>query len=604
MKAKQSVANFLLLSSIPVSVLIINPNLNDTFNIPKYSALFLISILCLSIFPNLNYLINHIKLNFSLIFALLFILSMLVIATLTDHKFTAFVGRYGRNSGWLQYVSYFILMVTASIYFKTQLIKKLILIFTIMGAIISTYGYLQFFKIDFISYAHTGYPIITTFGNSNFTSSFIGIAIIGTFSLAADVKKLITKIFLAVLIVYELFLILLSKSTQGIFVSFVGVTIYIILKLYSKNLKFFLSGISLASFSFIFVILGFFKIGPLGAIVYQPSITYRGDYFRAAIDMLLSFPWTGVGIDRFGENYREFRDLDAAFRLGPSNTTNWAHNQFLQFFATGGIVLGATYILLILSILFIGIKNIRNLNDERREYAIAIFAMWVGYQSQTLVSIDQISITVVGWILGGIIISLKTEKVEEIRNPIKPKRLIRFDSRATFSLLLILFLLIKLIPIWQTDREIKVVASIPNINSETTTLVQNLSSNVINKAPNVVIYHLIAADKLATLGNYKLSENLLKNSTKIDPKSYQSYQYLARLHEVAGNFQKAIIIREKLQNMDRYDIENYSKLALNYSKLNKVFEFEDMLNSMKAVNIDSKYIKRIELDFNANKFMP
>lgn len=600
MKAKQSRANFLLLSSIPVSVLIINPNLNDTFNIPKYSVLFLISILCLSTIPNLNYLINHIKANFTLIFALAFILAMLLIATLTDNKYTAFVGRYGRNSGWLQYVSYFIIMVTASIYFKTYLIKKLILIFTIMGAITGTYGYLQFFKIDFISYAHSGYPIISTLGNSNFTSSFVGIAIIGTFILAANVKKLITKFCLAVLMVYELFLILLSKSIQGIFVCFVGVTIYLILKLHSKNLKLFLSLISLVGFSFVFVILGFFKIGPLGAIVYQPSITYRGDYFRAAIEMFLSFPWTGVGIDRFGENYREFRDLEAAFRLGPSTTTNWAHNQFLQFFATGGFVLGTTYILLIISILFIGIRNIKNLKDEKRDFAIAIFALWIGYQSQTLVSIDQISITMIGWILGGIIISLKTEKVVDIRNPIKQPRVMRFDNWSIFSFLLILFLLIKLIPTWQADREIKIIASIPNINSETTSLVQNLSSDVISKAPNVVTYRLIAADKLATLGNYNFAENLLKNSIQIDPKSYQSYQYLARLYEVSGNFPKAIIVREKLQNFDRYDVENYSKLALNYVKMNKVFEFENMINYMKALNIDSKYIKQIELELNSN----
>jgi uncharacterized membrane protein YhaH (DUF805 family) len=57
---------------------------------------------------------------------------MLTMAILTDHKSTAFIGRYGRNSGWLEYLSYFILMIVASIHLKTQLAKRLILILIIL----------------------------------------------------------------------------------------------------------------------------------------------------------------------------------------------------------------------------------------------------------------------------------------------------------------------------------------------------------------------------------------------------------------------------------------------------------------------------------------
>jgi O-antigen ligase len=523
---------------------------------------------------------------------------MLTMAILTDHKSTAFIGRYGRNSGWLEYLSYFILMIVASIHLKTQLAKRLILILIILGATTAVYGFLQFFNIDFISYVRTDLPIITTFGNSNFTSSFIGISIIATFIYVTWTKKQSVKILLNIIIFFELVLIMLSKSSQGIFVSLIGIIVYVLIKLYSKNSKFFWVGFLTFSCLLVLVILGFFKFGPLSTIVYQPSVTYRSDYYRAAIQMFLSNPWTGVGVDRFGENYRQFRDLEAAFRLGPSTTTNWAHNQFLQFFATGGFILGSIYLLLVISILVIGINNIKNLKDEKREIAIAIFVIWLGYQSQTLVSIDQISITMIGWILGGIILGLNSKEVAEIKKVTRQKRFLSFNNWSIFSFLLLIFLLIKSIPIWHADREIKLVASITSTNSKTSEFVKKLSLNVLNKAPSEVTYRLIAADKLATLGNYSLSEDILKDALRIDSKSYQANQYLARLYEVTGNFSKETTIREKLKSIDRYDVQNYSRLASNYLQENRTFEFNNLIKQMKVLGIDSKFIEQIILESN------
>ena len=152
--------------------------------------------------------------------------------------------------------------------------------------------------------------------------------------------------------------------------------------------------------------LGILQIGPLAEIIYKGSISVRGYYWRAGIKMFLNNPVFGVGFDRYGSNFKEYRDITYPLNYGFNLTSSNAHNTFIQFFATGGIFLGLAYLILNGYILKRAIFALKNFSGSNRLIVAGIFSAWVAFHAQSLVSIDNLGISIWGWVLGGSIIGL------------------------------------------------------------------------------------------------------------------------------------------------------------------------------------------------------
>lgn len=91
----------------------------------------------------------------------------------------------------------------------------------------------------------------------------------------------------------------------------------------------------------------FYKFGDM--VVNYRGIGGRSDIWTTSWTMVRQSPWRGVGLGHF-----KWRYLDAqreTFRQFPDNEfqyTNWAHNEYLQWFAEGGIIGGTVLSLLVL----------------------------------------------------------------------------------------------------------------------------------------------------------------------------------------------------------------------------------------------------------------
>ena len=119
--------------------------------------------------------------------------------------------------------------------------------------------------------------------------------------------------------------------------------------------------------------------------------------------MTVQHPFFGVGLDSYGDWYREVRGLISTTRTGPERTANTAHNIFLDLSSNGGLPLILSYIALLVFALVIGFRWIRK-NKHFDPYFVAIFSCWVAYQIQALVSINQMAVGIWGWILNGALI--------------------------------------------------------------------------------------------------------------------------------------------------------------------------------------------------------
>ena len=96
------------------------------------------------------------------------------------------------------------------------------------------------------------------------------------------------------------------------------------------------------------------------------------------------------------------RSADAALK-SLTVQSNAAHNVFLDIGSNGGFILIILYLIIVVSIFYLGVKNILRM-EKFDPFYTAIFASWVGYQAQSVISINQIGLALWGWVLSGLII--------------------------------------------------------------------------------------------------------------------------------------------------------------------------------------------------------
>jgi hypothetical protein len=96
--------------------------------------------------------------------------------------------------------------------------------------------------------------------------------------------------------------------------------------------------------------------------------------------------------------------------------SNVSHNVAIDLFASGGFPLLIVY----LGMILFGIKSILNLVRIHKKYdliTVVLVSTWLGYQAQSIVSINQIGLAVWGWAVTGLLIAY--EKVSKRENVAK-----------------------------------------------------------------------------------------------------------------------------------------------------------------------------------------
>jgi hypothetical protein len=345
----------------------------------------------------------------SLILCLVFFMSALVLSFVFSEapKTHQLFGVYGRALGLLTYLSFALLCYVIAINRSASLMKwievslhasffynSIICIFQISG--IELLGYNNIFK-----------SVLGTFGNPNFVSAFLGIFVSWVMShlISKKTSRLVKSLVLAEIIL-AIFLIIKSNSRQGLII--IGFSIILIIYFHirsSQNLiRFVLPYRFLAGILSFLIGLGVFNIGPLADLIYKVSISLRMQYWKAAIHMLEKNLLNGVGLNSYGDWYREARDPSALVSPGIDIVTNSAHNIPLDFGATGGLPLVVSYIAIQLVVLRAIFRLSRQSVVFNREH-IALISSWVAFTLQSLISIDQIGVSIWGWAISGLIIA-------------------------------------------------------------------------------------------------------------------------------------------------------------------------------------------------------
>lgn len=378
----------------------------EPINLPRLVilAIFGVSLILLVVLHR-NDLIKHEHKKILLVLTY-FILWSLISAVFSNLSFMdAFFGVFGRNNALLTYLM-FVVFTTATIFVSNlRFIRFLLLVLVFIGVLSATYGLLQSIGIDPFGWISENIIVFGFFGNPNFQAAFMGITATVAFAylLNKDYKLSIKLGYLA-FICLALYIVYKSKSQQGylVFIAGVSVVIYLWLRTNPILKKFRVLYLFALGFGVVAVVLDIFQKSPWRSLLYKESVSYRGDFWQAGWNMTISNPVFGVGLDGYRDNFRLYRDQASADR-NPNSFVDSAHNVLLDISSGGGFPLLLIYVTLLLMVLISARKVIKRSTSFDYNFA-ALFAAWVAYTAQSVISIQQIGIAIWGWVLAGAII--------------------------------------------------------------------------------------------------------------------------------------------------------------------------------------------------------
>ncbi len=408
LEIEKPIARLLAFGAPFISVFLLIDQVSDPVNVTKMTALaavaFGLSSVVLVKSPRLLWSDAKLQVIASLGFI---VFSISAVINSSSPLSQNFYGTYGRNTGFLTYFSLTLVFLATLVLRRTDSFKNILYGLLAAGLINVAYGAWTITFGDFVSWNNPYNRILGTFGNPNFIGAFLGIfASILVAYLFKPGTKIAVRI-VGILILVATFLeIKSSQAIQGIVVSGGGIALVIFYYLRSKFTKWTIPFIYLGSVGVVgFVaLMGALQKGPLISIVYKTSVSLRGEYWQAGINMGNSHPFTGVGMDSYGDWFRRTRDAQALILPGPNTTTNAAHNVFIDVFAYGGYPLFIAYMAFFVMSLIAAIK-LTFIQKEFNFVKVGLIVAWICYQVQALISINQVGLAVWGWVTSGALIA-------------------------------------------------------------------------------------------------------------------------------------------------------------------------------------------------------
>jgi hypothetical protein len=405
-ETEQTLARFLAVGSFIVTTLVVTGSVTDPVNVTKLLPLGAAAIAAFLIVARGRF--TEIRDGGKLpvvVFSSFFVASVSSLFFSEAPFSQSMYGSYGRNNGFLAYIFLLLILIGTSSIRRIESFKKLN--FALYASLAVNLLYCMWVIVfgDFLSWSNPYGNILGTFGNPNFSGAFIALATVSLFTVFLDKTKSkairYTTLFLIPVGIFEVYM---SKALQGQVLLLAGFGYVGFLLLYYKNkivsYLYFLTGVVTA----VVGVLGTQQIGPLADYLYKTSVTLRGQYWLAAWNMGNSNPWSGVGFDSYGDWYRRSRGARALVSPGVDVTSNTAHNVPLDMFAFGGWPLFVTY----LAILTLAVISIVRVIKRRKRFDplfTSLSAAWLGYQLQSIISINQLGLAIWGWVLSGALIA-------------------------------------------------------------------------------------------------------------------------------------------------------------------------------------------------------
>jgi O-antigen ligase len=521
---------------------------SDALIIPKIIALVaLASYFLPSLVGNYQSLFKENKIL--VLVSILFIAQMLAVILKSDAPWEQqFFGRTGRGLGFITYFSLLIVMIYVARIIKFLDLSKISLGLLISCSLSSTYSIFQFFGIDFSDWRTATNGIIGTIGNPNFQSSFAAIAFIPSITYLWSRKSRL--ILIPAVLSLLLFTLYICESTQGYIALLTSIMIFILIYMWYINhrLIFYITLLS-TFFVGLTAIAGMLNKGPLSYYLYKVSVQSRGEMWDTATSIIKDNPMFGIGLDSLGDYSLAYRSEKTA--NGIAEYIDNCHNFLLQFAATGGVFLALTYLGIML-LTFYSFFMIQKRIGKFNMNLSALFAAWVSFQLQSIISPAAIPTLLWNFIICGAIVGLNSNFRSDENTPKNSNSVsIKSFESSTIKALGVFSLLISLTityPLFNADK----LARQADINKDAL-----LAVKAAKMYPESVIIYSRLGIGLYESGLYDLSLDIARSAVKFNPNSYQTWILI--LVNPNAAIEERIKAKKELIRIDPFNklIQNY-----------------------------------------------
>lgn len=358
-----------------------------------------------------------------------FVLVQALSTVFSIDKFTSVFGYPSRlNGGLLSQIAYFILFAGIIINLTAVMAKKLLVAIVIAAAAVSLWGIPSHFGWDPSCLVMNGNPttegcwqkefkpqlrIFSTLGQPNWLASYLVLIVPIALALAISSAKTGTRIIFLSALFLILTAFLFTGSRAGAIGLGVAILVFILLlgiNAIKRNIK--TIGPILAGF---LVLTAVFGIGLFLRI--DDTFKIRLVVWRGAIEVTKHWPLLGSGPETFAYAYYLYRPLEANQTAEWNFFYNKAHNEFLNYLATTGILGLGLYLVFLGTAIFALTKHQRS--QPATSYLLpATISSLIGYQATIFFGFSVVTTQMVMFtmIATGYQMVETGDKRQEIRN--------------------------------------------------------------------------------------------------------------------------------------------------------------------------------------------
>jgi len=199
----------------------------------------------------------------------------------------------------------------------------------------------------------------------------------------------------------------------------------------------------------------------LGPINISESADIRKVVWRGAVDIFLAYPLFGSGVETFAYSYYMFKPLEHNKLSEWDFLYNKAHNEYLNFLATTGIIGFATYMLVIVGFGLWAVKRIilrlrkEGVRNERECVALGLFLGWLTILITNFFGFSVVVVALYFYLVPAFLFLIFTKSDKEFVwwfNKEKKEELTVYKWLGLFSVgLLVFYLLFKIYLFWLAD---------------------------------------------------------------------------------------------------------------------------------------------------------
>jgi tetratricopeptide (TPR) repeat protein len=562
-KDQQQLAVFAI---IPLTTLLLFPNLLDTNGLPKLIALIFGTIV----------LVTKIRIRFKkslitflpVLLALVYLISQIVVPNNLD-KFL--IGSYGRAGGFISLGIFVIIFMMVSMNENDLMITfRRVLYFTYICVLL--FGLFQYFDLLPFRLTKEFNALSLSVGNPNFASALLGIMISAHLVTLVFDKSAKNWLSIAIFLAASIELILI-KSLQGYLIVILALICIISLKYRSiiKNIHqsiriifaivIFLTGISVYIFT------------PIGNWIYQNgSVHNRLAYWKLSFEIFRDHILLGVGIDNLRSYILQYRDLEMALQEGVFTIPDRSHNVFIDHFVNGGVFAGLIWLTFVVGISYFAIKIIR-FQDEIDSNLIVLIIVWIGYITQSFISVDHLSLTLIGFVSAGLI----NYKWIEIKSSGKIESKNRKESMYIRGLTLVFAFASFIYSMSFLPAEYKAGQYYFANKIETLEAISKSSRIQAQTLEKVMV-------KLSQIKQFELANDLADKMLKLSPDNHQAYYVKSVYQESIGNNPVGREWMYKAHKADKWNPVYLLSLAIYDYKLGNFEQAQKYLNEAEAIN--------------------